>query len=320
MNLGVLLGIFIFVGIFPRLSVAGSFDSGVRDFLRTQEQLSAVVSHERHLSVLKTHNKKTPISVVYFHGLYESPQYAKGIIESFHARGFNVYAPLLAGHWRRDVSAASRTHYTDWLADLRSAMSVARKLGERVILAGFSTGGLLALRGALEYPQEVAQLVLWAPAVHLTQETYWAIQFGRVSGLTLNDRLELPYDGYDVTLYTPEIGQQVVELITDTMARHSRGLTAGQRQRNLARRIGVPTLLISSELDDTVSFPAQTTFFRALPGPKEHLVFDRTTDILHGNLTKRRDDVFIGWEDRYNFQFDQMVDVLDRFLRRTAVQ
>ncbi|MFP5457524.1 MAG: alpha/beta hydrolase [Bacteriovoracia bacterium] len=320
MNLRWLVVYLLCVGICPRLSLATTFDAGVREFEQTRQELSALVSHERHLPVLKTHQRKTPVSVLYFHGLYESPQYAKGIIESFHAQGFNVYAPLLSGHWRKNVSATNRTHFSHWLTDLRSAMSLARKIGERVILAGFSTGGLLALRGALEYPREVTQLVLWAPAVHLSQEAYWAIQYGRLSGLTLNDRLELPYDGYDVTLYSPAIGQQVVDLITDTMAHHSRGLTAGERQRALARRITVPTLLISSELDDTVSFRAQKNFFRALPGPKKHLVFDRTTDILHGNLTKRRDDVFIGWEDRYNFEFDRMIGVKSRFLTQTADQ
>lgn len=294
MNLRWLAVYLLCVGICPRFSMASTFDAGVREFEQTRRELSALVSHERHLPVLRTHQRKTLVSVLYFHGLYESPQYAKGIIESFHAQGFNVYAPLLSGHWRKDLSATSRTHFTDWLADLRGAMSVARKLGERVILAGFSTGGLLALRGALEYPREVAQLVLWAPAVHLSQEAYWAIQYGRLSGLTLNDRLEFPYDGYDVTLYSPAIGQQVVDLISDTMAHYSQGFTAGERQRALARRIRVPTLLVSSELDDTVSFGAQKNFFRALPGTKQHLVFDRTTDILHGNLTKRRDDVFIG--------------------------
>lgn len=103
---------------------------------------------------LLLHGEVRPIVVVLFHGIAASPQQFVRFAHDLHARGHNVVVPRLPRHGHRD-------RLTDALAglsadDLRTFASesteLAQGLGERVVVAGFSLGGLLATWAAQRYP------------------------------------------------------------------------------------------------------------------------------------------------------------------------
>lgn len=86
----------------------------------------------------------TAYSILYLHGFSATRQETAPLAQLVaNALGANLFETRLAGHGRQrdaltDVSAE------DWLRDGAEALAVARRLGERVIIIGTSTGATLA--------------------------------------------------------------------------------------------------------------------------------------------------------------------------------
>ncbi len=293
-----------------------SFSEGILEFEAYLSQTKINISHERHSPIILHHNKKTEYVVIMIHGLYESPNYLKGILNHFYSKKMNVIAPLMSGHWSKEPGAMEKVKYKDWLNDIKASINIAKKLGKKIILAGFSNGGLLAIRSALDYPEDVSALILWSPAIYLSQKTYWGIQYGKATNKTLNEKLNLSADGYDVADFSPYAGQQVVDLINDSLAKYGENNfeTAGMKRSKLAKLINIPTFLTITDEDETAEPKAAKDFFSHIKGPKQLLNFKNGSDIKHGNITKSSSDVFKGWEDRFNFQFPAMMKSIDQFL------
>jgi esterase/lipase len=109
--------------------------------------------------------RKTPLSVVYLHGFSADPAETSPFSERLgDALGANVFIPRLTGHGQ-DGAAMGAATMEAWLADLALAMDVGRALGERVVLAGCSTGGTLATWEALQAGTDpsLAALLLLSP-------------------------------------------------------------------------------------------------------------------------------------------------------------
>jgi alpha-beta hydrolase superfamily lysophospholipase len=91
------------------------------------------------------HGARTARSAVLFHGLSASPMQFVQIARGLHERGYNVIVPRLPRHGYADrMSDALATMRAEDLKSVAlSSLEVARGLGERVTVAGFSLGGLL---------------------------------------------------------------------------------------------------------------------------------------------------------------------------------
>ncbi|MEO9169975.1 MAG: alpha/beta fold hydrolase [Candidatus Baltobacteraceae bacterium] len=87
-----------------------------------------------------------PMSVVLFHGLSSSPTQFVRFASDLHARGHNVIVPRLPRHGHRDrlTEALSRLTADDLRRTAQQSVDLARDLGDEVVVAGFSLGGLLA--------------------------------------------------------------------------------------------------------------------------------------------------------------------------------
>ncbi len=109
------------------------------------------------------HGARTARSAVLFHGLSASPMQFVQIARGLHERGYNVIVPRLPrhGHADRMSEALATMRAEDLKATAISSLEVARGLGERVTVAGFSLGGLLAAWAA--QTQEVERAVPIAP-------------------------------------------------------------------------------------------------------------------------------------------------------------
>lgn len=89
--------------------------------------------------------RRTALSIIYLHGYTATRQEVDPLCDELAAAiGANVYYTRLAGHGRNPAAMGEVTG-TDWLQDARDALAIGRRLGDRVIVVGTSTGGTLAL-------------------------------------------------------------------------------------------------------------------------------------------------------------------------------
>jgi carboxylesterase len=100
------------------------------------------------------------------HGFTGSPASMTPWARHLAALGHTVRVPRLPGHgttWQ-DMN---RTRWTEWYAEVDTALTALRATCDRVVVAGLSMGGCLALRLAEQRPDDVDALVLVNPAVNV---------------------------------------------------------------------------------------------------------------------------------------------------------
>lgn len=111
---------------------------------------------------------RTRLALVYLHGFTADPHEVEPLMTNLgRAMGANVYFARLAGHGRAPA-ALGEVEASDWLVDAGEAMAIGRRIGERVVLVGTSTGGTLAAWAAMrpDFQQDLAALVLLSPNFH----------------------------------------------------------------------------------------------------------------------------------------------------------
>jgi dienelactone hydrolase len=119
-------------------------------------------------SILLSHGAKTEKVFILLHGLTASPPQFAEFGRRLHERGSNVVIPRLPRHGYADrmteiLSELDRDELVDFA---RTAVDSARELGKRVVVTGFSIGGLLAAWVAQHV--EVDRVVAIAPFLGLS--------------------------------------------------------------------------------------------------------------------------------------------------------
>ncbi len=93
---------------------------------------------------------RTPLAVVYIHGFSADREEIRPVPDDVAAAlGANLFLTRLSGHGR-DGAAMAEPTAGDWLEDMAEAMAIGRRLGDRVVLIGTSTGGTLAALAATD--------------------------------------------------------------------------------------------------------------------------------------------------------------------------
>jgi len=114
-------------------------------------------------SIVLEHGRRTPWAAVLLHGLSASPKQFEAIATALFDRGYNVFTPRLPRHGYRDRSSVSlaemRAEHLRAAAD--DAVALGRELGEKVLVVGFSLGGLLTAH--LVQTQSIDRAVAIAP-------------------------------------------------------------------------------------------------------------------------------------------------------------
>ncbi|HTZ54095.1 MAG TPA: alpha/beta fold hydrolase [Candidatus Acidoferrum sp.] len=137
------------------------------------DQTSALLERFRHRdhrgisekgrTKLLLHGEIRPVATVLYHGIAASPEQFVRFAHELHARGHNVVVPRLPrhGHRNRLTAALAQLQADDLRAFASDSIELAQGLGEQVVVAGFSLGGLLTTWVAQRYP--VARAVAIAP-------------------------------------------------------------------------------------------------------------------------------------------------------------
>ena len=104
-------------------------------------------------------------SVLIMHGFTGTPFDVMPLAQTLNDAGFEVHAPLLAGH-HAGTDALNQTKAEDWILDAERFWQALPNTKPRIV-AGFSMGGLLACLLANNYQDDIDGLLLLAPAFHL---------------------------------------------------------------------------------------------------------------------------------------------------------
>jgi alpha-beta hydrolase superfamily lysophospholipase len=108
---------------------------------------------------------KTPLALIYLHGFSATSEEIRPVpADLARALGANIFFTRLSGHGRDGAALAAATA-SDWLQDMAEAMAIGRRIGDRVVVMGTSTGGTLAALAASDpaLSQGMAGLVLISP-------------------------------------------------------------------------------------------------------------------------------------------------------------
>ena len=106
------------------------------------------------------------VGVLLSHGFTGSPASMVPWAHYLHEQGYGVSVPRLPGHGTR-WQDMQRTTWADWYDEITRAFEKLRADHDKVVVAGLSMGGALALRLAADRGREVEGLILVNPAVNI---------------------------------------------------------------------------------------------------------------------------------------------------------
>ena len=206
--------------------------------------------------------------VLCLHGFSGSPFEVQPLAAALEEAGYLTETPVLAGHGGT-VADLAATRWPDWLASADAALTALRaRVGGPVAIAGFSTGGLLALELAHRRPQDVAALVVMAAPLFLRRYQTW--------GVRLLARLPRPLRRGRLAFLAKLRGSDV----SDREVRHANPclpampiagiaslLDLGRRVNRELPTITVPALVMHARHDHTVPIAASIALADRLGSP-----------------------------------------------------
>lgn len=203
---------------------------------------------------------KSPISLpgggpalLCLHGFSSTPYETGPLARHLAAAGFFVSSPMLAGHGE-DIATLGASRWQDWLASAQSAFDrlVAESGQSTVAIAGFSMGGLLALRLARLRGHAVSALVLVAPPLRLPRRQEWLMRAWQWLPLPLRRRLAQveKKGGSDVVDAVARAENPALTAIP--LAGVAQLIELARLVRDDLGHVSAPVLLVHGERDRTV--------------------------------------------------------------------
>lgn len=167
------LGVDTIVGWRPALdSAVGARVDTARDlgaYLRAREDSVGGVKPAARKEIIwrdSVRKAKTPLAIVYLHGFSATRAELSPVVEHLgDSLAANIFFTRLTAHGLADGEAFATVSPQQWINDAREAVAIGRRLGDRVIVVGTSTGALLAMQLAIESADSTAPaaLVLISP-------------------------------------------------------------------------------------------------------------------------------------------------------------
>ncbi len=239
------------------------------DYVAAQESKHAIKPNNeaRIVWVNDSLKNKTPYSIVYLHGFSASQEEGRPIHTNIAQKfGANLYLSRLAEHGIDTIDPLKNLTPEKYWESAKEALAIGRKIGQKVIIMGTSTGGTLALKLAADYPDEVHALVLLSPNIAINNNKAfllnnpWGLQIAKFvthdDYITASDPRDI-YKQYWNWHYPLEATVQLQELIETTMVPET------------FSRVKQPLLMLyyyrdEVHQDSVVSVPAMLEMFDAL--------------------------------------------------------
>ncbi|MBS1512659.1 MAG: alpha/beta hydrolase [Bacteroidetes bacterium] len=172
-------------------------------------------------------HQPTPYSIVYLHGFSasqgEGDPVHRNIAKAF---GCNLYLSRLAEHGIDTTEQLINLTADNYWESAKQALAIGKKLGQKVILMGTSTGGTQALQLAATYPNDVAAIIMYSPNIAINDSkawilnNHWGLQIARLvkkSNYNDPDDDRLIYKQYWNKPYRLEAVVALQEMLETTM-------------------------------------------------------------------------------------------------------
>ncbi|MDE1976290.1 MAG: alpha/beta fold hydrolase [Elusimicrobia bacterium] len=237
---------------------------------------------------LLLHGRRTERSVLMVHGLTDSPHSMRALARLFHGQGYNVLAVLLPGHGTRPQDLL-RVTLKEWRDETDFGLAAAAALGQKVSLAGFSTGGALVLDAlrrscAGPSPRDFGDVFLFTPALKLVSRLIpWACLPGVAPIMTAVRPWAMDTRG-DANHYEKMALNAVCQLhrlILDNNAARPELLSA------VAAR-GLGFFALATAVDAAVDSGATADFMASLPpqSRRAFILYPESENIAHERVTR----------------------------------
>ncbi len=136
-------------------------------------------------SHIKSPAKIKKIGILICHGYKSSPKEVESLAKFFNGFGFKVYAVRMKGHGTSPVNIQD-TNWHDWYDSLQRGYAALKMICAKVVIVGFSTGGLIGLLSTAQKKSGIAAIVSINSALKLKD-----IRSKMVHGINLwNDLLD----------------------------------------------------------------------------------------------------------------------------------
>lgn len=200
------------------------------------------------------------------HGFTGSPHELRELGRHLAEQGITAQGVLLPGHGTSPEDMAS-CRYQDWLAAVERELDALLAEGKRVVLAGLSMGGTLALNVAARRAEDarLAGVVALAAPLRFVD---WRLRLLPVAGLLMRWLSWGRPDIKDASVWDQHVAYrrfhvraliQLVRLVRDT--------------RLLARQVRQPLLVVQSRLDNTVAAFNAQLICQTVASPAPRLVW-----------------------------------------------
>jgi len=225
----------------------------------------------------------SPRGVLCLHGFSGTPFEVRPLAETLAGAGYQVEAPVLAGH-EAGLDVFGRSTWRDWLGSAHEALARLRgATGHRVGVVGFSMGGLLATLLAAGRPEDVAAVVIMSAPLRLPPFN--------VGGTRFLSRLPAPLRRGPFAR-VPKLGGS--DLGDPEMKRRNPALSAFPvpavlslielmaEARGALGKVKAPALVVQGRLDHTVARSAAQEIVAGLVGAAtvEHLFLERSRHLV----------------------------------------
>jgi len=271
------------------------FDSALLQFDAYAASKREGIKNEGNLPFLRTHGYRTENVALLVHGLTDSPYYMKAVADILYDNDYNVLGILLAGHGTRPEDLLG-VELEEWREDVDRGLAIADRLGDKITLAGFSTGGALVLdavaknRGRRESgadSRDLENLMLFSPAIKI--KNIFVKHKCRVAGIVTHFRPYLQSNADAIVEDNPYKYRKMainavcqLQFLTEANARN-RGNIIAELDEN-----GVSVFAVQSEADGTVSAGAVKEFMDSLPPSirREFILYPEAAGIQHSSVPR----------------------------------
>jgi len=209
--------------------------------------------------------------VLLIHGLYDSPFAVQDVAKYFYNKGYLVRAILLPGHGTvpADLLGVS---YKDWLLATEFGINSFNNV-ERLFVAGFSTGALLAHHHALT-SNKIDGIISFAPAFEIKSRYAFMADWHKVISWAI-ERTKWVYigDDNDPAKY---------ESLTFNSAHQVYMLGNAYQKLNKVHEYTLPTFFTVSDNDELIRTDYTINYFNSLSCEKQMLIYS-TKDLEFNN-------------------------------------
>jgi pimeloyl-ACP methyl ester carboxylesterase len=249
--------------------------------------------------------------LVLTHGLSDSPYYVQAIAEHFYAAGCHVILPLLPAHGLIDPNEAMKdeTLNQQWRQTIDHAVETASRLGSRISIGGFSTGGALSLNRLLRAPAMIqGGLFLFSGALSIGGLAEMAGRLSFIQSLTrITDGkiVGIGRDPYKYPLLPSFAGLELVQIIHE-----NNSLSEG-------RKLGHPVFAAHSVHDSTAQLNGILRFMEEKVVKGVTMVI--SAQVSHASVPLRR-EVLLNMEEKLGPEFPPAANPMFEWMMEGAMR